>query len=404
MRLTRLQYVAATILGLLIGALCGFLIGKNQGKISERRSEREKEATRFAEGPWGMVRYWDTLLEMPADIISLRSRPMGLTRWYFGMSTAEDIARSLRVCGLEPGLVDRLMAGAQSVQEGGFLLEPTDEMILSLTPKVRASLYATLNQWSQNQAVRDATRFQKMGSKDWLDESSMKQPVVEMVRRLIYRNGDTQLFVDYDVVLRKVADNFEARDFLRTMTRQNCYMGTLVVRPADDIEALTRYWGRGGRERDVRTLLESAKWADTRHEVPLLMLMPRFVRDRLYRYRNANDPELANCHYTAMNFFNTMPTESFTNLADCAKAIDTEYADVAGTNYLLGDVILFMIDKQRVVHSANYVAGHIAFTKNGSSQGQPWVLADITALKNYFGVDEPVTLRFIRRRGFVEEN
>lgn len=349
-------------------------------------------------GNWGEIHYWDTILEMPANLISRWSAPTGVTQWYVGTGSPQETVALLRSCGLGEAQAGQLVATARDVEGGGFVLEPSDRFILSLDADQRAKLYGQLASWSPNTAIADPTRFQKIGSLDWLDAAQLPRDVAQTVQKLIYRRGDTQLFVDYDVVLRTIPDNRVARHFIRTMTRQNCYMGAVIVRPDSDIDAMTAYWGRGGRESEVRTLLESANAANSRKEVPILMLLPQFVRDRLYRYRRATDPEKPNCHYTAMNFFNDKPDDTLTDLGICSRLVDSDYAPVSGPDYLLGDVILFMANERHVVHSCNVVAGNIVFTKNGYSVGQPWVLTDLNELRNYFSIEQPVSLHVVRRK------
>jgi len=205
------------------------------------------------------------------------------------------------------------------------------------------------------------------------------------------------MFADYDVVLRHIHDNRIARRFLRVMSRQNSVMGSLVVQPEDDLDALVRYWGRGGRENDVRTLLESARVSEGSHEVPLSMLLPPFVKERIYRYRYPTDPQTANCHYSSLNFFAHEPNEALTNLITCAATIDRDYVPVEG-NYQLGDVVMFMRNANTVIHTCNIVFDHLVFSKNGSAIGQPWVIVSIDHLKSLYGVDEPIKLVVFRRR------
>jgi hypothetical protein len=397
-----LQMVLMLVLAVVLAGAAGYFIGHNSGKITERHEAKKRDQTQTSQGPWGKIRYWNSMLEMPGDMISLRSLPNDLTRWYMEFDAPELIEKFMIGCDVEPAVAKRIASTAQKWEGGrGLVVTPSDEDVLKISPSARSKLYRQMSLWQPNQTLADATRFSKIGLRDWLDGSDVSPQMTGLIRSLIYSNGETELFADYDIVLRRIKDNREARDFLRTMARRNCIMGSLVVGPNDSIEDLSRYWGRGGREMEVRTLLESTRLSEGTREVPLIMLMPQFVRDRLYRYRRASDPELANCHFTAMNFFNEVPDNSFTSLVHCADVIQSDYVTVTDNNLQLGDLIIFMPNDQEILHSCNYIAANIVFTKNGSSQGQPWVLADIKETEGFFSVERPVVRRVLRKKEFM---
>ncbi len=375
-----------------------FFVGRNQGKIEARRAERKKDTTKITEGPWGQIRYWETLLEMPPHMVAQISRTDRKSEWYFGVGATDEVARVLADCGMDRAVAAKAMTTIDHWPDGGFVLRPDDDLVINVSPDTRAKLYKLLRRWPQNDAMGKPSRFERMGALDWLDQTDIPQKSADIVRKLIYRDGVTELFVDYDIVVRSLPDNRDALEFLRTMTRQNCIMGSLVIRPDEDVEKLVSYWGQGGRERDVRTLIESARWSDTRHEIPLMMLLPHFVGDRLYRYRNDTDPEGANCHYSSLNFFAHEPDSSYTNLSSCSATIDRDYADVPSGDRQLGDLVLLMSGARGVEHSCNFVASDIVFTKNGTARGQPWVLANLQQVVNYFSVEQPVTIRVMRRK------
>lgn len=397
-----MQVVLVLALVTVLAGATGYFLGHGSGKEAERQAVAKREVTQTIEGPWGRVRYWNSMLEMPGDMISLRSLPENLTRWYMEFDLPELAEKFMTDSGVAPDVARRIAATAAPWSGGkGLVVTPDDEDVIRISPHARSQMYRRMAMWAPNQTLADATRFSKVGLRDWLDGATLAPQMTGLIRNLIYSNGDTELFADYDVVLRKLKDNREARDFLRTMARRNCIMGSLVVGPEDSIEQLVRYWGRGGREPEVRTLLESTRLTEGSREIPLIMLMPQFVRDRLYRYRRASDPELANCHFSAMNFFNDQPDNTFTSLVRCAEVIQSDYVAVPENELQLGDLIVFMPSSSEIIHSCNYVAGNIVFTKNGSAQGQPWVLADLKETEGFFSVDRPVIRQMLRKKAFM---
>jgi hypothetical protein len=381
---------------LVAGSAASYLVGMRHGRSQAPGTAEDEQTFLTAKGPWGLIHYWNTVLEMPEEMASI-SAPQPVT-WYFGLASLDEVSRVLRDCGMAEEAAAQLMPTAREVTGGGFALLPDDRSVIGLPPTVRAKLYAVLGRWPLNPTLHDPARFRKTGKVDWLDHTELAQETTALVSRLIYRRGGAEFFGDYEVVLRHVTNRTEATDFLRVMTRRDCIMGDLVVEPEDNLEDLVRYWGRGGRERDVRTLVEAAALPGSRHTIGLRSLMSNFVRNRLYRYRNDLDPAQVNCHYSALNFFNDLPVEAFTNLETCAKTIASDYAPVIGSSYQLGDLVLLVRDGNDAVHSCNVVAGDIVFTKNGNSKGQPWILTTLDEVVAAFSTDQPVAVRVMRRK------
>lgn len=381
----------------LVAATTGYLAGEWRGETKVRAATEHADNSMYVEGPWGMLRYWNSMLEMPQDLIDLNLKPVESTQWFFGIQTPTEVSDALRSCGLDDPMIARIGAKVRTWEAGGFVLEPDDSTVLAIPGEARAKLYDLLAKWPVNQWLGGSARFEKVGLHDWLEDSEMSPASAEMVRSLIYRKGNVQFFADFDLIIRRIADKAERMNFLRTLSRQNCIMGRLVIRPDDNLDSLANYWGRGGRERDVKILMEATSRADGPHEVPLRSLLPDFARDRMNRYRHEGDPATANCHYTAMNFFADTPNESLTDLTKCAAYLDHDYVSVTDGSRQFGDVVMIMANEREVLHTCNVIAGNIVFTKNGNSRGQPWLMADLKELVDYFGSDRPVSIRVIRR-------
>jgi hypothetical protein len=80
---------------------------------------------------------------------------------------------------------------------------------------------------------------------------------------------------------------------------------------------LVRYWGRGGRERQVRPLLESLAQFRRGQSIDIVHLLPAFARRLLYTYpRPAHDGHdvLRDCHWSSLNFFADQPDDQLLNI------------------------------------------------------------------------------------------
>jgi hypothetical protein len=379
---------------LTLGLFAGFVAGRRTGPGSGAVPWLGEEKTMT--GPWGEIRYWHSLLETPAALLTEWTGSAGKsTMWFVGL-TKKETGRLLDECEMTPTMRDTLLATAKEEPDGGVRLYPSDEFVISIPPDLRSRLYARLIKWPENKTVGTPARFMKESKLDWLDESNLPSEVIQLTKKLIYERNGIQLFANYDIVLRTISDHRTARRFLRVMCRRTTIMGVLVVRPEDDIEALTRYWGRGGREAEVRTLLEAARLSDGSHEVPLVSLLPPFVKDHLYRYQNNTDPETATCHYTSFNFFSTQPDKRFAELSFCSDVISRDYAAVTN-DFQLGDVVMMMFDDGEIIHSCTVIAGDLVFTKNGRGKGQPWMIQTLDRLSLFYTAENPLAVKVLRR-------
>ena len=127
------------------------------------------------------------------------------------------------------------------------------------------------------------------------------------------------------------------------------------------------------------------------------MLLPRFPRDHVDRYWSPGDPAWAHCHFTSLNFFSGTPDTGCTNDLYATGVIQRDYVNVT-TPPQLGDVILFRRGPDEVIHSCNYVADGIVFTKNGGSLGHPWMFARLADMMDFYSYPTPVQISFMRRR------
>jgi hypothetical protein len=126
------------------------------------------------------------------------------------------------------------------------------------------------------------------------------------------------------------------------------------------------------------------------------MLLPPFARERLYRYRYPGDPPGANCHFSALNFFEATMDPRLTNMAVCAEILQRDYAPAEDAPRL-GDVVLLLAPDGEVVHTCNVVAGELVFSKNGIGEGQPWVITPLSRAIQTYAQERPVTVRHARR-------
>lgn len=349
-------------------------------------------------GAWGHLWYERSVVEIPPDRIKVLTFQPRVTQWYVEADSSAGLVSCLRSCGLQPSQIDELMLTmTRATNKTGRLLTPKPELILSLDAEVRLKLYTMLGRYGENSAQMWPFRFSGAPDDNWFEGVKLEPEVEKMVKSLLYRQGQSLMFSDLDLVMSRFPSVTTYTNLFQAVSRESTLVARLRLEHDDDIDLLARYWGVPNRQDDVRTLLKTMQMTENCRDVPVGMLLPGFVRNRLYRYWHEGDPEFASCHYTAMNFLNQRPDAGFTNLAVVAQVLARDYVEVKG-DYRLGDVILLMKNDTEAIHSCNYIADGVVFTRNGGSYAQPWMLTTLPALVDFYSYPDPVHLKVLRRR------
>jgi hypothetical protein len=237
--------------------------------------------------------------------------------------------------------------------------------------------------------------------KNWLGDAPLEPEVVRLVDKLIYRHKGLWLFSDMDLVLRRYPDKQTFANLFRVLARSSSLLARLRVGRDDDANELAKYWGWPDRMGAVWTQIKAAQAVGDQQGLPLDLLLPTFARDHLYRYRCKGDPESADCHYSAMNFFNDPPDARFTNDVEVMRGMRDDYVEVT-EEFQLGDVVQFLGKGNRVIHSCNYIADRLVFTKNGQSLISPWILADLDELQEFYSYPTAATVQVLRRHDCIK--
>lgn len=350
-----------------------------------------------APGPWGDLEYTTVTLEIPRVWTSLDAYTGTPTRWFFGGMTPTQVAEALQASGLTPPQIEILLSSAEGSREPpGTYLSPRDDLVLGLSAGSRSYIYSLLSQFPENRDHRDPHRYLAENFNRWLGESSLAPAILAALRQLAYQRGRIMLFSDTKLALAQTDVFTEKQKLIQLLSRQTTLMPILRVSPDADVERLARYWGARGREAEVQSLLESLQRSPHGGMIDILYLLPGFVRDRLYTYPRKSVEPFPDCHYTSANFFNAEPDEKYADMQKVRAAVMSDYGLVTG-DFQLGDLILLRDERSEVVHSCNYVADDIVFTKNGTSRGRPWVLMHLQDVIDMYSVRGPVDLRVLRR-------
>ena len=359
-------------------------------------------------GSWGVLEESTLVIAPPLDMVPDEwGQPAGVAQpWFFPGTTRDVVEEFLASAGLEEDQVSTLMA---SVHEDagikGITLTPTEALLSGLPPDIRARLYNQLAGSELN--VSQAAPFRYMGESvdEWLGPSLISPATRRIVEPLIYRNGRQLCLADTGLVRARIKDPEERRRLARALLRQKTSRLRLWVKTLAEVPEIATYWGRGGRRTDIQPLLESLAGAGKDSAIDIVHLLPAFARANLYRYprltaEDLNRPELANCLWTALNFFNDPPDNRYLDPSTAIERLQRDYY-LVHDDFQLGDIVALLDERGRIFHTAVYVADHFVFTKNGYSALAPWVLLPLDAVVDYYRVAmEKPKLLYHRRKDF----
>lgn len=349
---------------------------------------------------WGELAVTRIKLEQPEEYVAFEVDTNRQPTWVFtGMAPAA-VRTLLLASGLNAPQADAALAlGCSQVTSSNTIVHPDDSLVFGISAETRAKLYAALSHFQDNQYIHFPFTNPDATFEAWFTDSGVSEPVIALVRKLLYTRNDMTFFSDYEAVLRKVPTPAERMRLARTLSRQSAILVRLRVRPRTDLDKVIGYWDRGIQTKDVRPLLESLQRLPTGGSVSILHLLPNFARQRLYTFPlpdKPGDPAI-DCHWTTMNFFNELPDNHFSDPAYTSAYVATNFYQVAAAT-AYGDVIFLVDSSGGAIHSAVHLAGDIVFTKNGNNFAQPWMLMHLPDLVARYSLDTPPRVVVYRRK------
>lgn len=400
--LSKLFAGMAAVIGVLMPGSLGVLAGANtlETNILLYAGRSIPVSTgRTVSGPWGKLSVKDFVLEPPAVLIDVASCERESSEWYIGGEPA-DLWDELKEIGVDDADIGVLKDSAQSADVGnGVRLKPPDSIIAGLSVGARATLYHELSTYSENYRCRQPLRILKSHVQYWLADETLDERQVSLIAEFMYCRDNYWLLSDVSTLLRSLETSDEKVRVMQVLLRQVVASVTVSVPNSKALETVKSYWRyppRYGADNDaVLALLDVAS---RRHrDVALADLLPVIPRNLLDRYPADSGAVVKDCHWTSMNFF----TRSIEEAVDTANTMPgyllTHYNSVQGTPQF-GDVIVLMNKKKEAVHSCNYLAGDLVFTKNGCSSDRPWSVMRMSDMLAIYTLYEPVDMLLFRRR------
>ncbi len=358
--------------------------------------------------PWGSLDTRTLMISPPPEYVPKEDGPIQPARWHFASYTPERLSKVLNDAGVPRADAAELLLRAKPDDlEPGLLVEPGSALLRRIAPAARATLYAELAKNPINFDQTSAYYFYAGhgGSiDDWLDPDVISPRMRAITDPLIYRIGDFLYLADIEVVREASGGGPEFQTLVRRLLRQSAVVASLGIDDPGDLDQVTEYWGRGGRQTDIRPLLESVAQEGASESIDLAELLPELPRRLLYRYPKVTmadlaKPQLANCFWTALNFFNDEPDDRYLDVGNAMKALREDYF-LVHDHQQLGDIVVFSSHEMNVFHVAVYLADDLVFTKNGAFSLAPWTILPIDRLKGpYVGHAGDWVVTYYRRKG-----
>ena len=351
--------------------------------------------------PWGRLEYTPIVIAPPLEFIPDPPREYYSKDavWHFPELNPAGLSVLFQTTGLSAPFRKKLISmAAPNKAIGGMSIHPPRQFVLDICPKDRSALYLAL--YDNRRNVDQSTQFRFRGSSpdEWFAGSAVSPAIRKLIEPLIYRRGEFMYFADLRII-GYVASRTERSNLLKTLKRDATFLAHLKISPDSDLEALVKYWGRGGRAHEVRPILEALMQRGGEQTINITHLLPALARRTLYTYPKRSDSDIAtrnrDCHWTAVNFFNEAPDDTFCDSTKVTTAVETDYYRISG-NLRLGDIVVLINSQREVVHSAVYIADDVFFHRCGPKSSAPWALTRRKHLGAYYPSHQKFKIRYYR--------
>jgi hypothetical protein len=349
--------------------------------LAEFRNAPRQTARQSKPGPWGRLKAVHFELKAP-EKVTLELCRTNLPAWFFGSTTNKgQLDAFLTEAGCSPAETAELLATARP-QTNGWVVNPSLELRLSLPKPARAKINFHLADFPENVDQHYAIRWPKSEFREWLEGAELSVETKKWFEHLVYSDEGHFYFASEPTLTRLAPDDAEKIRICEALLRTKSMIVTLRVEADSNVDELVRYWGVGGREREVRPILEALARLPEGGEVDIANLLPPTPESLLYTYPRLDEP-YTDCHWAAFNFFNPSPQKRPLGVKETGDMYSKLFTPFTG-ELQFGDLVCFNNAAGFVQHTAVYIADDIIFTKNGYSPKKPWVLMRLSDVQNIF--------------------
>ena len=331
--------------------------------------------------PWGQLEAFPLPLGNSEEIFWDRSERLRKSSWFFENMNRRQLDELFKLSRLSRSQRSELQDPEIFRQlTNGVLILPPQDVIWTMRTETRAQIYSALAHCSSNYAQCYPFRFSLAGGlEERFGVTGIAPLALATIKRLVYTNAGALCLADLQV-LPDVMPDTEFKQVIEALYRVPAFQLRLRVNPESDIDALVLYWGRGGREKLIRPLLESMAKLPGGASINISYLLPPSARNQLYTFPSSwANPQSReqDCVWTAMNFFKDPPDAHFLDPAFAREVLRTQYQSVTGKP-VFGDIVALLDSAGNGIHLCVYLADDYVYTKNGLTYLQPWVIMKLS--------------------------
>jgi hypothetical protein len=361
--------------------------------------DEQDKYTFTRKGPWGELFTQDISLERPPEYLNDEMKAVQPPVWTFrGMNIAQ--VKSLFIAnGLTQQETEQALAPDRVSTRGtDTVFRPNAAFVFSLSSEARARLYQPLRGLDVNPYLDWPYYYPKGSIESVFTDVRLHPDDLAQFKKLVYGGKDAWRFTDFETLMARIPTLERRVAMTASISRQTAVLARLCVRPDTDIDKVAAYWGHMPNVRflNVRPMLEALKRLPKGGTVSLLHFLPPFARERLYTYPLPPAPgePVMDCHWTTFNFSSVTPDKRFSSPPECLRYMNENFYKIAQPG-MYGDVLLFMNDKDKIRHSAVFLADDLVFTKNGQNYTMPWMIMRIADLHAMY---PNCNINYIRRK------
>lgn len=353
-------------------------------------------------GPWGNLELVPMVIEPPDAFIFISQQMSHAEGWVFTGYSANSLADLFNTSELSPAARGWLMNTQNwEIAAGQILVRPPAAVVMDLGGQARRKIYQALALCGGNPLHETPLTFRKGSDADWFRAAGLSKATIDIAKRLIYPRGNAWCLSDWPLVLQQMESQEERRRFLEVTGRQPTVLLRLKLGQRSNVDKLVDYWGRGGRNKDIRPLIQSLTQISGGVALDVVHLLPRFARSRIYNYpypvEKNSKSVTPNCFWSAMNCFNDRPEDELVEPSQMRARLERDFFGIEEPSRL-GDVILLSRSDGTLVHAAVFIAADVVWTKNGACHTQPWILSRMEDLAASYPSDTPLVMRAYRRK------
>ncbi len=357
--------------------------------------------TQIVTGPWGQLELNRVVIEPPDELITVDAHRIEFVDWHFPGFAEAQVTALLSHEELNPEQREVLLDRQNwQLRSDRIVVRVPKPIVLGLSPEARRVIYAVLSPFRENNGQWAPASFRAESAHDWFANSGLTADTVAIVQPLLYRRGNSLLFSDLSLILADIKTQRQRLLLLRTLARSTTQFAKLRIHAQSDLNAIVDYWSGSQRNRDIAPLLRSIPRDGDGFTIDIVHLLPPVARRLVYTYDSPPPPgqePFRDCHWTALNFANSEPDDRYRDLQFVRDAYQSNYLPVTD-DPRLGDLFLFVTEKEIVLHASVHIAGDLVFTKNGSWAAAPWVLMRMPDLLALYPSDTPLDIRHLRKK------